>query len=93
LTRNIHSTRNRDRLVVRRVGGAITLVVVKTSKVLKVVGKGAALGHVLGADPQPVDVALTAGTQRSCMRFGGTATFAPGCRFKATSAAAPASCP
>ena len=59
----------------------------------KVVGKGAVLGHVLGADPQPVDVVLTAGTQPSCLRFGGTATFAPGSRFKATSAAAPASCP
>lgn len=75
------------------VAGPVKLVIVKPGKLVKVVGKRAGLGHALGSDPQPVDVVLTAGTQRSCVRFGGEVSFTLGQRFKAKGAPAPASCP
>lgn len=75
------------------VAGPVKLVVVKPGKLLKAVGKGAALGHSLGQKPDPVDVVLALGSQRSCLRFGGTVSFISGRRFKATSSVAPASCP
>jgi hypothetical protein len=73
--------------------GAGVKVRVKSGKLLKIVAKGPALGHSLGADPNPIDVVLTTGTERFCLRFGGTVTFVPGKRFLATNAPAPGSCP
>jgi hypothetical protein len=73
--------------------GPIRNVRVKRGKLIKIVAKGAALGHSLAGNPAPVDVVLTIGTERYCMRFGGTVTFAPGKRFLATDALAPGSCP
>ncbi len=74
-------------------GDPIKKVFVRTGKQLQILGRGAGLGHVLDADPAPVDVVLTVGDERYCMRFGGTATHLPGRRFKAVDASAPAGCP
>jgi hypothetical protein len=60
---------------------------------VKIVGKGAQLGHSLALDPQPVNVVLTTGAERFCMSFGGAPTFTAGKRFLATSAPAPGVCP
>jgi hypothetical protein len=73
--------------------GPIKLVLVKTGKIVKIVGKGAALRQSLALDPQPVDVVLTTGAGRYCMSFGGTPTFTAGKRFLATNAPPPNACP
>jgi hypothetical protein len=72
--------------------GPIRTMVVKPGLV-QVSGRGAALGHELEVDPQPVDVVLRLGQKQFCLRFGGEITFAPGARFLARSAPAPSSCP
>jgi hypothetical protein len=73
--------------------GPIKLVLVKAGKIVKIVGKGAALRQSLALDPQPVDVVLTAGAARYCVSFGGTPTFTAGKRFLATNAPPPNACP
>ena len=72
--------------------GPITLVVVKAGKSLKVTGKGVGLGHWLAVDPSPVDVAVTLGAHRYCLRFGGTTAWKVDKQFKASKAPAPAEC-
>lgn len=61
--------------------------------ILKLAGKGAGLGHVLAADPDPVHVVLTIGTTRYCASFGGSTSHKAGKSFIAKSAPAPAACP
>lgn len=82
--------RYRDR---KLADGPVRVVVVKPRKLLQVTGKGAGLGHRLDADPRPVDVVLTLGAHRYCLRFGGDATFKPVERFRAKDAPAPGACP
>lgn len=71
----------------------IRTVRVKTGKGLRVFGKGAGLGHTLGANPVPVRVVLTLGQQQYCMAFGGSTQFNPGNRYIARHADAPDRCP
>jgi hypothetical protein len=59
---------------------------------VRVAGRGIGLAHTLAADPSPVDVALALGTQRACLRFGGTTTFKGGRTFKAENAPPPDTC-
>jgi len=72
--------------------GPITSVAITTGKSLKVVGKGAGLGHTLGVSPAPVRVVLTLGGHRYCLQFGGGDKWKAGVQFKATDADAPAVC-
>ncbi|HJQ85753.1 MAG TPA: hypothetical protein VKA21_16820 [Candidatus Binatia bacterium] len=74
-------------------GPAIRFVLVKAGSALRILGKGPGLGHRLAADPNPVDVVLTLGARRYCLRFGGETDFTPGKRFIARGATAPADCP
>ena len=73
--------------------GPVKKALVKAGKLVKATGKGAGLGHALGADPNPVDVELTMGARRFCAAFGGTTTFTAGRVFRAKLAPAPAACP
>jgi hypothetical protein len=73
--------------------GPIKLVIVKQAKLVKTVGKGAALTLSLASDPRPVGVVLAVGTERYCMSFGGSVVFKPAKRFLATGATPPAACP
>jgi hypothetical protein len=68
-------------------------VLIRPAKRLKIVASGAALGHTLGADPEPVDVVLTLGAHCYCLRFGGTVRFKPDKRWLAKDAPQPAGCP
>jgi hypothetical protein len=74
-------------------GNTLKLAVVKRGKLMKLVGRGAALGHTLAANPDPVGVVLTLGTHRYCLQFGGTVKFDAGKKFLAKDAGAPAACP
>ncbi len=71
--------------------GPIQLVRLRNGRQLRVVGRGAALGHALAANPDPVRVVFQTGGagRRDCMTFGGTATYRPGSFYRA--AGAPAS--
>ena len=73
--------------------GPIKLVQVKTGKLVKASGKGAALGFSLAGNPEPVDVVLTIGTRSYCMHFGGEQTFKARKRFVAKDAPTAPSCP
>jgi glucose/arabinose dehydrogenase len=72
--------------------GPIRTVMVRPGKVIKVVGKGAGLGHSLGTNPDPVQVELTTGDQNYCMSFGGGA-FSADQKYIAADTSAPGSCP
>lgn len=56
---------------------------------IKLGAKGAALGHSLLTDPEPVSVVVTIGDQRFWSRYGGTIKFKAGKSFKAQNAPAP----
>jgi CSLREA domain-containing protein len=73
--------------------GPISAVVVRSGKLLKIAGRGSKLTHTLGADPNPVWIVLTIGTNRQCMSFGGAKPkFAAGKRFTSKGAPRPSSC-
>jgi hypothetical protein len=72
--------------------GPIKSVIVKPGKLAKALGRGAALGHTLGANPDPVAVLLATGAKRECMSFGG-GKFVAGKKYLATKDPAPAACP
>ena len=74
--------------------GPIKTVVVKPGKVIKVVGKGADLGHTLNLDPTPVRALLTLGGKIYCLEFGPQRLFNPDVSYKSNDSSAPplASC-
>jgi hypothetical protein len=72
--------------------GPVRRVVVKFGQGVTALGAGAGLSQAIGQRPDPVDVALTLGATRACLRFGGAVTFKPGKLFKATGAPAPDLC-
>ena len=73
--------------------GPIKTAMVKPGKLVKASGKGGALGHTLGTDPDPVSIVLTTGNQKYCMSFGGTTKFKQDRSFTAKNAPAPGACP
>jgi glucose/arabinose dehydrogenase len=73
--------------------GPIRLVVLKAGKLLKMVGKGAALTHDVAADPSAVDLALQTGARRYCLHFGGVTRYRSGTRFVARRAPVAPACP
>ena len=73
-------------------GASIKSVLVKSGKLLRIIGKGSGLGHSLATDPAPVAVTLTLGEHKYCMSFGGTTKFKEGTKFLAKTAPAPAQC-
>ncbi len=68
--------------------GPIARLVVRPGQLLRIVGRGAGLGHRLGLDPGAVDVVLRLGAHRVCLHFGGSRTYRPGKAFVAREAAA-----
>jgi glucose/arabinose dehydrogenase len=74
--------------------GPVTSAQVKTNELVKVSGKGSALGFSLGAtSPDPVTVILSIGTRRYCTTFGGTTKFTASKSFSAKLAPTPSRCP
>jgi hypothetical protein len=73
-------------------GAAIKSVLVKSGKLLRIIGKGSGLGHDLTTNPDPVGVTLTLGARTYCLSFGGTVQFKDGTKFLAKGAPAPAAC-
>ncbi len=74
------------------VNGPVKAFQVKPNKLIKITAKGNQLGHTLAANPDPVDVVVTMGTQHYCMRFAGTVTFKTPKTFSAKLAPAPGAC-
>ena len=72
--------------------GPVTSVVITAGKLVKAVAKGPGLTFGLGTDPEPVDVVLTIGAHRYCLRFGGTPKWKPGTTFTAKDAPPPTTC-
>lgn len=73
-------------------GDPVRRVLVRDGKRITIVAKGPELGHTLVTEPDPVDVVLTVGGARHCLRFGAPSSFRAGRRFVAKQAPAPASC-
>jgi hypothetical protein len=74
-------------------GDPIKMVLVKPGKMIKIVGKGATLGHTLTMDPQPVHVELRLGDGAYCMTFGGTVRFTENKKYLAKKAPRAIVCP
>jgi len=78
----------------KRLAGPVKSAQVKADKLIKVSGKGSALGFSLGGtSPDPVTVILTTGARRYCATFGGETKFTASKSFSAKLADTPASCP
>ena len=78
----------------KRLAGPVKSAQVKADKLIKVSGKGSALGFSIGAtSPDPVTVILTTGARRYCATFGGETKFNASKSFSAKLADTPASCP
>lgn len=72
---------------------AFKSVLIQPGKRVKIVANGVGLGHMLTADPSPVDVVLTLGEHCYCLHFGGEATFKPDKKWLAKRAPASPGCP
>jgi hypothetical protein len=70
----------------------IKSVVLKRGRLLRIVGRGAGLGHSLFSDPGGVKVELVLGQRPYCLEFGGDVRESSLSRFEARDAPAPASC-
>ena len=79
----------RDRFLV---DGPVVRVKIRSGRVLRVEAKGAQLGHILAANPDPATVILQTGDagHRYCLTFGGVATYRPNDLSRAQGA--PAGC-
>jgi hypothetical protein len=75
--------------------GPVTLLIIRNAKPSKLKARGAALNFTLGANPDPVKVALRFGNagRRYCLQFGGRIRFLAGTGFTALAAPAPTACP
>jgi hypothetical protein len=72
--------------------GPVKTLLIKPGKMLKVLGKGSGLGHTLGANPDPVNVVLTLGSQTYCLELGG-GDFEVDRSYAAQETGAPGACP
>jgi hypothetical protein len=72
--------------------GPITKVTIRRGRGIVIAGKGVSLGTALTTEPDSVSVVLGLGSQRYCMRFGGTTRFRPARRFDARNAPPPSAC-
>jgi hypothetical protein len=75
-----------------RSGRPIRAVIVKDSRVAKIVSNALDIGF-LPTDPNPVDVSLVLGNRRYCMTFGGATRFEANRRFAAEDAPVAGACP
>jgi glucose/arabinose dehydrogenase len=74
--------------------GPIKALTIKNGKLVRIVGRGTALGHALTTNPVPVNVVLTLAGRTHSMRFGGSVKFERNARYRAKNAAAPTTlCP
>jgi hypothetical protein len=62
---------------------------------VKIVGRGAQLGHSLAMNPDPVTVLVQLGDrgQRYCAQYGGTTQFKPDVVYRGRQAPVPSDCP
>jgi hypothetical protein len=74
-------------------GAPIRTIVIKRGKLVRIAGRGGALGFDLDDNPDAVRVTLAIGGHLYCLEFGGAAAFRPDRRFVATGAGAPGVCP
>ena len=74
------------------VASPVKSAMIRAGRLVKVAGKGGALGHVLASDPNPVAVTLGLGRVRYCMRFGGATKFVAGKTYSAKNAPPPVDC-
>lgn len=74
-------------------GDPIKTVLVTPGRMIKVVGKGIALGHALASDPRPVHVELRLGDELYCLTFGGDVRFKPEKKYLAKKAPIALACP
>jgi hypothetical protein len=70
----------------------IKSVVLKRGRLLRIVGRGADLGHSLFSDPAGVAVELVLGQRPYCLEFGGDVRESSLSRFEARDAPAPSIC-
>jgi hypothetical protein len=73
--------------------GPIRSVVVMNAGNVEITGVGHQLNFSLMANPNPVAVVLTLGSEAYCLSFGGDTTFTTNARFRARSAPAPTCTP
>jgi hypothetical protein len=74
-------------------GDPIKSLQVKAGKLIKIKGKGTALGHSLATQPDDVGIVLTLGNRTYCLGFGGEQTFKESKKLLAKNASAPSGCP
>lgn len=70
----------------------VTRVVVKRGRLVRIAGRGGALGHSLAADPGGVAIELVLGARPYCLEFGGDVRTRPLRRLVASDAPPPATC-
>ena len=77
-----------------QLAGPIRSVLVRNGRLIRIIGRGALLGHDISTSPDPVTVVLQIGAtgERHCMQFGGSTRFVPGRLYRASGAPAPSPC-